>query len=289
MMQKAFERFFLDHVSIIGALVAAVLLVVHMVAPSPPRIDAITIALLVLILLSPYLSLIKRIRIGEFEAEIDRAQIDKVENAVRSVEPHEKVALFRPSALEDQLLQLAETDPALALAKLRIEIEQRLRSLADLSLESLQHKKVMSRLGIRHLSRILLKEETLDRNAFDAIEATIDVLNKAVHGTKIESNEAIRVVDTGLTLLHYLDDLIGTIAEPKETQKITPDEEIKARERIYRVTTVVPYISQPERRTYVFTQEQLDAFLSAYDEYAEYVVRVEEEPTHTETKTRSES
>jgi hypothetical protein len=289
MTQKGFERFFLNHISIIGALVAAVLLVVYMVAPSPPRIDAITIALLVLILLSPYLSLIKRIRIGEFEAEIDRAQIDKLENAVRSVEPDEKVGLLRPSALEDQLLQLAETDPALALARLRIEIEQRLRSLADISSKSLQQKKVMSRLGIRQLSRILLKEETLDRKAFEAIEEIIDVLNKAVHGIKIESNEAIRVVDTGLTLLHYLDNLIGTIAEPKETQKITPEEESESRERIYRVTTVVPYVSQPERRTYVFTQEQLDAFLGGYDEYAEYVVRVEEEPTHAETKSRSKS
>ncbi len=289
MPKEGFERFFLNHISIIGALVAAVLLVVYMVAPSPPRIDAITITLLVLILLSPYLSLIKRIRIGEFEAEIDRTQIDKVEEAVRSVKTDEKVGMFRHTALEDQLLQLSETDPALALAKLRIEIEQRLRSIADASLKSLQQKQVLSRLGIRQLSRILLKEETLDRKAFDAIEATIDVLNKAVHGIRIESNQAIRVVDTALTLLHYLDSLIGSIAEPKETQEITLEEESEARERIYRVTTVVPYVSQPERRTYVFNQEQLDAFLSGYDEYGEYVVRIEEEPTHTKTKSRSKS
>jgi len=289
MPQKRFERFFLDHISIIGAVVAAILLVVYMVAPSPPRIDAITIALLVLILLSPYLSLIKRVRVGEFEAEIDRAQIDKVEDAVRSVEPDEKVGWLRPSALEDQLLPLTETDPALALAKLRIEIEQRLRSLVEVSLESLQQKKAISRSGIRQLSRILLEEEIIDRKAFKAIEVTIDVLNKAVHGIRIESSEAIRVVDTGLTLLHYLDNLIGAVAEPKETQKITPEEESKARQRTYRVTTVVPYVPQPERRTYVLTQEQLDAFLGGYDEYAEYLVRVEEEPTHTETKSQSQS
>ena len=147
----------------------------------------------------------------------------------------------------------------------------------------------MSRSSIRQLSRILLRKEALDRNAFEAIEATTNVLNKAVHGIKIDPNEAIRVVDTGFTLLHYLDNLMGTITEPKEIQKMTLEEEAEARERLYRVTTVIPYVSQPERRTYILTQEQLDAFLSKYDEYAEYVVGVEEEPTHSETKRRSNS
>lgn len=275
MRKRGFEGFFLDHISIIAAVLAAILLVIHIVWPNAIRIDAVAIALLAIILLSPYLSLIKRIRIGEFEAEIDRSQVDRVENAVRSVQPEKETGLLRPSTLEDQLLQLAETDPTLALAKLRIEIERRLRSIAEVSFASAEERKEISRSGVRQLSRILLRKEVIDRKAFEALEEATNILNKAVHGIKIEPSEAIRVVDTGLALLHYLDNVVGRIAEPKEIQKITPEEEGRARQQLYRVTTVIPYVSQPERRAYILTQEQLDAFLSGYDEYAEYIVGVE--------------
>jgi len=275
MRKRGYERFFLDHISIIASVLATILLVFHIVWPNVIKIDATAVALLIIILLSPYLSLIKRIKIGEFEAEIDRSQVDKVENAVRSVQPQEETYLRQPSNLEDQLLQLAETDPAFALAKLRIEIERRLRSIAEINLASPQEREKISRSGVRQISRILLREEVINTKAFEALEEVTNILNKAVHGIKIEPSEAIRVIDTGFALLHYLDDVAGKIAEPKEIQKITTEEESRVRQQLYRITTIIPYVTEPERRIYVLTQEQLDAFLSGYDEYAEYIVRIE--------------
>jgi hypothetical protein len=44
----------------------------------------------------------------------------------------------------------------------------------------------------------------------------------------------------------------------------------------YRLTTMVPYTKNPER-VYIFSQDELDAFLDGYSEYAEFITRLERE------------
>ncbi len=44
----------------------------------------------------------------------------------------------------------------------------------------------------------------------------------------------------------------------------------------YRVTTIIPFKESPVMNVYLFTQEELNDFLDKYDQYAEFLVSVEQ-------------
>ena len=44
----------------------------------------------------------------------------------------------------------------------------------------------------------------------------------------------------------------------------------------YRVTTIVPFKENPVMNVYLFTKEELNDFLKGYDQYAEFLVSVEQ-------------
>jgi hypothetical protein len=44
----------------------------------------------------------------------------------------------------------------------------------------------------------------------------------------------------------------------------------------YRVTTIIPLKENPVTNMYLFTQEELNDFLEGYDQYAEFLVSVEQ-------------
>lgn len=45
----------------------------------------------------------------------------------------------------------------------------------------------------------------------------------------------------------------------------------------YRVRTIVPYVKNPEKRTYLFTREALDDFLNDITECGEYIISIRPE------------
>ena len=44
----------------------------------------------------------------------------------------------------------------------------------------------------------------------------------------------------------------------------------------YRVTTIIPFKESPVMNVYLFTKEELNDFLEGYDQYAEFLVLVEQ-------------
>ena len=44
----------------------------------------------------------------------------------------------------------------------------------------------------------------------------------------------------------------------------------------YRVTTIIPFKENPVRNVYLFTKEELNDFLEGYDQYAEFLISVEQ-------------
>jgi hypothetical protein len=92
-----------------------------------------------------------------------------------------------------------------------------------------------------------------------------------MHGEDIRYMDARQITEAGAALLEVL----RTLTNPVEKVVITADEVTDYEDARYRVTTVVPYVAGPERRTYVFTQDELDSFLEGYQEYAEFVVSLE--------------
>jgi hypothetical protein len=44
----------------------------------------------------------------------------------------------------------------------------------------------------------------------------------------------------------------------------------------YRVRTIIPFKGNPVMNVYLFTKEELNTFLEGYDQYAEFIVSVEQ-------------
>ena len=44
----------------------------------------------------------------------------------------------------------------------------------------------------------------------------------------------------------------------------------------YRVRTIIPFKQNPVMNVYLFTKEELNTFLDGYDQYAEFIVSVEQ-------------
>lgn len=275
-MRKLLRNLFREPVSLLVAAAAIALLVVHMIYPDKFRIDAVTLGLLAIILISPYLRFITRIRFGEFAVDINRMQVEELERKTRAVPmAGEKPTAKRVSDLPEMLFQIAESDAPLAIIKLAIELENRLRRLAELV--SISEKvELPARASIRPLSQFLLKRGVIDHSVFDAIFVLADMRNKVVHGGRVEAEYAIRVLDSGVSLMQHLESLLEEeIVKPTEIQKITKEEVVETSEARYKIVTIVPYVQEPEKRTYILTQKEMDSFLEGYYDYAEYIVSVQ--------------
>jgi len=61
-----------------------------------------------------------------------------------------------------------------------------------------------------------------------------------------------------------------------ESKAIGSDEVDVYQSSKYRVTTIIPFKENPVMNVYLLTKEELNDFLEGYDQYAEFVVSVEQ-------------
>lgn len=126
------RRFVLHNVSWIVFLIALALLISHAAGWKRITVDTTTLLLLALLLFSPFIEQLRKIKVGEFEAEIAPSEVEKVKAEVD--QRLGTAELREPMTPEIQsvgatLLALFDTDHILALAKLRIELERALTRL----------------------------------------------------------------------------------------------------------------------------------------------------------------
>jgi hypothetical protein len=284
------QAWFRERVWIVGIVVAIALAVTHMFWSSDVRIDGVTIALLAVVLLSPYLSLMRRIRFGEFEAEIAPRDIREVRQRVEEAsstesarqqdqEPPPSSHSRHVESVLDDLLRVLDTDPALALAKLRIEIERLLEQIYLIAASPEESARPPA--GVTGFLRALSRKEVIDKPTFDAVASMTRVLNRAVHGASFEREQAADIIDSGASLLDRLNDAYMQVYErtfqPVEEESIDMQEHDEAWSSRYRVVTIIPLVPRPQKRTYILTQDQLDSFLEGYEEYAEYLISIQPE------------
>ena len=94
---------------------------------------------------------------------------------------------------------VAEQDPNLALVALRIEVENRLRALAE------KHS-VSSTGQLSRLIRELQQKEVLNRPAFSGLQEIVMAGNRAAHGARVEPALADWAFTNGSAILSILDD-----------------------------------------------------------------------------------
>lgn len=98
---------------------------------------------------------------------------------------------------------VAGDDPNLALAGLRIELESKLKEIAEArSIE-------VARKGIRPLIHQLKNRDVLNQREVSALEDLLPLLNGAAHGAETDPRAADWAMDVGPRLLAALDEKIG--------------------------------------------------------------------------------
>jgi hypothetical protein len=228
------------------------------------------------ILVSPFISAIKKIKFGDFEAEIDPKEVRRVKEDIEAkmAEHDEDSVPSSPAILStiEAIASLSNDDPVLALAKLRIEIEKIVSKIHYRVLQNSKQKRVQS------LSKMiidLMRNELLSPDIAHPLREVVSICNRAVHGEDIRTKDVASIIETGSYLLEMLyfqskSIVLGEESESTIIDRSILDEYSKAR---YRLTTVIPYAEDPPvQNVRILDQEGLDAFLEGYDQFAEFIV-----------------
>lgn len=260
-------------VSWIIAVVAFGILLSHLLKWDRLQVDWITISLLGFLLAVPFLELIRKIRIGEFEAEIAPREVAEVK-AKTSIElppaPKEESPEFEKYS---SIVDLTRQDPQLGLAKLRIELEQTLKAFYEMSIG----KETLRRpLSLRRMVDDLSAKDVIPPEIAATIRDVIPLANRAVHGEYVRTQDAEELALIGVRLLNELSYLYSEkVAKPIETKTISASELNRLESSMYKVTTVIPYTDKPIMNVRILSQEGLENLLEGYNEYAEFIVSVE--------------
>lgn len=124
--------------------------------------------------------------------------VNDLRNATEDLVAQQPAAEVSPTLYE----WLLENDPNLALAKIRIEIEKRVRQLAR------AHDIGPEKEPLGSLIRRLASKGILEPSAVRGLEAIVHYANMAVHGAEVERNVASWVLDEGVSVIAFLDNLI---------------------------------------------------------------------------------
>lgn len=184
-------------VSILAVLAACV----HVTLPAV-KIDAATVALLIIAVLPWLAPLVKAVELpGGVRIELQELQ-DAASRADSAG------LLVEPARVEDpqqfSFEAIASRDPNLALAGLRIEIERRLDALAQAN-----HLASDRPLGVGQLLRELANAEVLSQDERSVLSDMVSLLNEAVHGADVDSRGAEWALDVGPRLLASLDERVA--------------------------------------------------------------------------------
>ncbi len=258
-----------NHLKLLTILIL-ILVIAHGLFDDFFKVDNTSVLLLLILILLPYLPLIKKIKFGDFEAEISNEEIKSIEKNVEEI-PVKQRKKIRSEKVEN-LKELAENDPTLALAKARIEIEKKIRSLGQIYIKN----KTARSLSLRRVINELMGGRILEFSLVALLNDVITVANRAIHGESVSKGNAIKLVELASKAIDELDYVVIERAlKSADSEVITTRDMEILMEGDYVLKTVVPYVKNPEIRTYHFNQAELDAFLEGYDEVAEFIISLE--------------
>jgi hypothetical protein len=176
-------------------------------------VDAYSIGLVVILLILPFAPFLEKIRIGDNEFILNQ-RINKLETSIQKYSPNlkqrntKKLSLPNPPydrstirEMTSYLMKLAEDDPVAAIARLRIEIENILRSTYQTTFRVGLEKVPYS--NYRMVAE-LEKKGVIDKELLRISQDAIVVCNQVIHGGQITKMDAIRTISLGMRLISYL-------------------------------------------------------------------------------------
>lgn len=214
---------------------------------------------------------IKKISGGGLSAEMTD-EVNEIARKVSEISPKDD----RVERADKDILNLeslAESDPPLALANVRVEIENQLQLLYKTYLPERAGSGRM--LGPRSILESLQRRNIIESSLAAALQDIINVTNRSIHGQDISSQNALKLVDTANRVwleLQYV--LVEHALETIKTETIDGATVDEYRDARYLLTTITPLVERPRKSTYELNQAELDAFLDGYNEYAEFIVEL---------------
>lgn len=249
---------------------ALLLLVIHTFGWGELRVDTTSILLLVLIILAPLSDLIKKVKFGEFEAEIGSREIEKVSESL-SFSQIEQPSI--PGQVHSDIPKLVESDPQLGMAKLRIELEKIMKVIyfrveqPDFDIDRVPVSKLMNDLAEKRVIPVAL---------LSSIRDVLSLANRAIHGESIKASDAENLANLGVKVIAELRRIFrGLPGEAVEKRPISKQDERHYSGAKYKVTTITPFQDEPYLSTYILDKKGMDELLEGYQEYDQYVVGVE--------------
>lgn len=252
------------------SVLALILLVIHTLGWNKLHVDTTSILLLVLIIFAPLSDVIKKVKFGEFEAEIGSNEIEKVtENLSFSSVGKSSIQ----TQIHSDIPRLVESDPQLGLAKLRIELEKIIKLIyfrieqPDFDIDRLPLTKLMNDLAEKRVIPIAL---------LSCIRDVLSLANRAIHGQSIKTSDAESLANLGVKVIAELWRIFrGLPGKAVEKRPISKQEEQHYSGAKYKVMTITPYQDEPYLSTYILDKKGMDELLEGYQDYAQYVVGVE--------------
>lgn len=257
------------------SIITIALLILHTLSIANFTIDNVSLVLLTLLLISPFISQVRKIKMGDFEAEIDPKEIQKVKDDVDN-KLSDTAQEIIPEAQETvyNIKNLLDSDHILALAKLRIELEKTINKLYRLYFGENIYKNDKP-IALGKLVHELTLREVLPQDISSPLREILYFCNRAVHGDEVKLNDARKIIDSGVSIYNYLIDLGQEyVTKPTETIEINKVELEKYFNAMYKVVTVIPYVENPVKNTRILNQQGLDELLGGYDEYAEFIIEI---------------
>lgn len=260
-------KYFLKQRHSAVSIILILLIILHGLFSEEFLIDNFTIIIVIILVLLPYIPLLSKIRIGEFEAEISHEDVKELNAKADQIIENKDIQKKEKDLLE--LENLVISDPTLALAKARIEIEKRLKLLSEIYLNLGAYRGSLSR-----ILNDLFKKKILSKSEIDILNDVILFANQAIHGALIESDDAIKLVAAAKKGIDILDNVVITKAlSSKLSSKIIGSDEVESYIKAdYILETIIPYVDNPKKNIYELNQAELESFLQNYDEYSEFII-----------------
>lgn len=177
--------------------------IIHVIFPDL-KIDAVLITLIIIAIIPWLEPLIKSVELpGGLKVEFkDLKKLEdeaKKAGLIKENSLADTTATTKSTSETDTFIEIAEKNQELALVAFRIEIEKRLRSLADkYSIES-------NRFSIVKLIDTLSKNDILTAAEMSSLKDMINTLNHAAHGVEYDQRNANWVIENGPKILDSLD------------------------------------------------------------------------------------
>ena len=197
------EQSFSKHLWWLPFTIAGGLLIAHTFGVAAISVDTTSILLIALMLISPFASAIRKIKLGGFEAEIDPQEVRRIADSAEAQlaqETPKPEAAPRHLGPASAILELGDQDKVLALAKLRIELEKLLRQIASTGDPSKGHRST----ALPNVLRQLTSLDLIQARMLRALQEVLEICNRAIHGESISGESADRILHVGAELLESL-------------------------------------------------------------------------------------